>query len=179
MIRRSCVLRYSESAFSKTEYQSILLDHVAAPSSIFTDLQTDKMKDKKSGCEKWTHCPPGIIQEASKEPSISRRNLFGIIGIGAVVGAVGGGAALGVIFSSGMPGNSNGTLPAGIACIQVHDNLAAYVAGKIKDSELKEQITYHLMKCENCREDYDGLCCTSKAGCGQRPAKATLRPCTL
>ena len=134
------------------------------------------MKDKNFRSEKWTPCPPGFIKEAARETSRSRRSLIGIIGIGAVVSAVGGGTALGLVFSNGPQDNANSQMPAGIACIQVHNNLAEYLAGKIKNSELKERITLHLLNCRDCRKEYDGLC-ASKSGCITRPSKATLKPC--
>jgi hypothetical protein len=136
------------------------------------------MKDDKLRCEKWAPCQPGTIQEASQDGPISRRNLFTLLGAGAVLGAVGGGTALGIVFSESNPARSNEIMPAGIACIKVHENLAAYVAGKLEDRDLKKRITHHLLKCDSCRKEYDSHCCSSDSGCGsRRPSKATLKPC--
>ena len=132
------------------------------------------MKEENLGPETWVPCQPGTIQEAAKVSSISQRILLKLLVAFTVIGFVGGGTAL---FSNPNGEHSREFLPAGIACINVHENLAAYVAGEVEDSDLKKRITLHLLKCDGCREKYDGYCCGSDYRCGSRPFKATLKPC--
>lgn len=138
------------------------------------DAQTADMKEEKLGPEKWVPCQPGTIQEAAKVSPISQRIVFKLLVACTVIAFIGGGTAL---FSNPDGGHSREFLPAGIACINVDQNLAAYIAGEVEDRELKKRITFHLLKCEGCREKYNGYCCSSDSACGSRPSKATLKPC--
>ena len=47
--------------------------------------------------------------------------------------------------------------PPGIACVQVHQNLSAYIANRINDPQLHAQISQHLFKCVSCQQAFAAL----------------------
>lgn len=139
------------------------------------------MKDEKTRNDDWAPCVPGVIQTAAAAPRLSRRSLLkGIVATGSILGIVASGAAIGM--QPKQQPKMKKMMPGGIACIRVHENLAAFVAGKLNNCKLVKQMTSHLMKCKNCRDAYDDLCTSgehkSKSCSGSRPTKATIKPCT-
>ena len=129
------------------------------------------MKNSKNVDPNWEPCHPGFLQEASKE-SISRRGLFQILGTGLVLSVVGAAVTV-AVFADRQKPNSDG-LPGGLACITVHENLIAFVDDKMTDAKLKQQVSFHLLKCQGCRDDYDELRCGDS--CQSRIKYANLKP---
>lgn len=137
------------------------------------------MNNSKPRHNNWDPCHPGLIHEAAQDIAVSRRRLFRILGAGVAVGAVSIGAGWGLLLSDGKQKSSQ-SMPAGIACITVVNHMPDFFSGQIDDKNLKKRITSHIWRCARCRRIYDDMRCGGKfSGCGMRPVKATLKPCTV
>ena len=128
--------------------------------------------------EKWGPCPPGVIHVTAAQPTLARRRMIKLLGTGAVFSVITGVTSYSMI-SSNSSKKRNSSLPGGIGCVQVIDNLVAYVGGTIEECSLKNEITLHLMKCSKCFRRYQALCASSqhgsKKGCRGR-SKLSIKP---
>lgn len=108
----------------------------------------------------WAPCPPGILRKAIlSSQARRRRNFLALIAGGTVMGAIGGGATIGVLLSKYESGSNKpgGNPLGGMACISVYNKLPEYLTGDL-DDKLAEQITSHLMDCLKCRQAYKKMC---------------------
>jgi hypothetical protein len=127
----------------------------------------------KHTCETdWEPCAPGVLHEAAHDEAAMRRKFLKFIGMASLMVLLSGFVAWGVTTSL----RSEKIVPPELACIEVHQNLIAYVRGRIKDDQLKSQITSHLLKCDGCNEALEEVCCSAESGCLPRPRRAILKP---
>ena len=107
----------------------------------------------------WYPCPPGTIAELTNQRLVERRDrrrfLFQLAGIG--------GTTMGVAVLTAISLRLDGLqqpdskLPGGIACVRVHEQLAAFVANQISDVKLRAQISRHLFQCVDCQKAFQAL----------------------
>ncbi len=127
----------------------------------------------------WETCEAGIISDSAQSfPSsipMARRSFiircFGFAGAAALV--------VGVtrLTMNNEDDVKRSAVPTGLACSQVHANLAAFVNNKITDKKLRKQMSCHLYRCCSCRQSYkkvrkeNGFTCNSafdpKPDCSQ------------
>ena len=110
-------------------------------------------------------------------PCPARRRMVKLLGTGAIFSVLTGITSFSLI-SANSAKKRNSSLPGGIACIRVVDSLSAYVAQTIEENDLRNEITLHLMKCEDCSECYEKLCKSAfKDGRCCRQSKSTIKSC--
>jgi hypothetical protein len=114
----------------------------------------------------WTPCQPGTIKSvacSNQKHGLDRRNfLQRLAGIGGAVVIVGGAS-----YSFGWLGSPPTPTAGKIACVQVHQHLADYIANRIEDTNLRTRISHHLRKCSSCQKSYRALS-KDKGCCSQR-----------
>ncbi len=134
--------------------------------------------------EPWEPCELGVISESSSAFSsapLGRRTFvircLGMAGATALV--------VGVtrISISDNAETKTSIAPTGLACSQVHANLAAFVNNKISDQTLRKQISCHLFRCCSCRQSYkevrkeNGFTCNNGFDPKPRRGSETAAPC--
>lgn len=122
----------------------------------------------------WQPCKPGLIFEAKSslagELKETRRTallrIAGIFGGGVLVAGVS-------MFAWRSPDkNPRRNFPAAIGCVQVHQQLAAYVGNQIADQDLRASIAMHLCKCVGCQRAFQDLRCKVDDACSRQ------KPCS-
>ena len=122
----------------------------------------------------WVQCPEGAIQEVAESTLVARaakpavdpgrRKFLYAAATAAGVAILGGGAYL----TSQGDKSGHGSSPsikssgpiatmdyAGISCVEVVQNIPAYIEKTIEDTEKSDKIKEHLQLCKKCRETYN------------------------
>lgn len=131
------------------------------------------MKQNDPPNENWEPCSYGLIQHTAAKTGIVRRRLFALSG--AVVSIL---LIVAILSFSYFGTNPRIGIPTAIDCTEVNLRLEMYAAKKIEDKELNRRISYHLIKCGPCGDEFSEILCRLDPGCNHKPGNgSTIKPC--